>query len=102
MGCKGYCFLGLMHGRDTRLHQIPKRGRLNKGLCNNNEDVLFTIPLQLFLTTGRRQGYCFLLFGLGHSHDARSVNGTKAPLTMLEQFIMGMDAGPTIPNDGLP
>jgi hypothetical protein len=66
------------------------------------KDVLYSIPVRLFLTTGRRQGYCFLLFGLGHSRDARSVNGAKAPLILLGQFIMGMDAGLTIPNDGLP
>jgi hypothetical protein len=66
------------------------------------KDILFSIPVRLFLTTGQRQGIIILLFDSGHSRNARSVNGAKAPLILLGQFIMGMDTGPTIPNDGLP
>jgi hypothetical protein len=43
----------------------------------------------------------FFAFWSGHSRDARSVNGAKAPLILLGKFIMGMDAGPTIPNNGM-
>jgi hypothetical protein len=102
MGCKGYCFLGLMHGRDTRLHQIPKRGRFNKGLCKINERHTIFYSSTTILDNGPTSGLLFFAFLAGHSRNARSVNGAKAPLILLGQFIMGMDAGPTIPNNGLP
>ncbi len=102
MGRKGYCFLGLMHERDTRLHQIPKRGRFNKGLCKKNERHTIFYSSMTILDNGPTSGLLFFAFWSGHSRDARSVNGAKASLILLGQFIMGMDAGPTIPNNGLP
>ncbi len=105
MGHKGYSFLGLMHGCDTRLHQIPKRGHFNKGLCENDERRTIFYSSTTILDKGPTSGlffFFFLLFGSGHSRNARSVDGAKDPLISLGQFIMGMDAGPTIPNDGLP
>jgi hypothetical protein len=65
--CPGYCFWGLGHGHDTR----SVKGAKAPLILLEKKKIGARTPVQLFPTTGCRQGYCFL-FGFG-ARTERSV-----------------------------
>ena len=95
--------LGLMHGCDTWLHQIPQRGHNKLGECVIiKEDVLFSIPDDYSWQKGQCQGYCFVFLFLILDKLLGLSTESKLLSILLGRFIIDMDAGSTTPNNGLP
>ena len=73
----------------------------NRGEVRDNNGDYVSITVRLFLTKRAIVFVVFVCFlilakALGPSMESNLLS------ISLGQFIMGMDAGPTIPNDGLP
>ncbi len=70
------------------------------GVCDNNGSCTIFYSRQLFLTKGPTSGLLFFVFilakPLGLSTESKLLS------ILLGQFIIDMDVGSTIPNDGLP
>jgi hypothetical protein len=95
---KGYCVVGLKHGRDAWLRQIPKKGFFNKGPAQQEYRCTNFYSGPTILDNGPPSG--LVIFRLGAWPQGSVGQWSQSSLHLARAIFWGMDAILTSLNDG--